>query len=392
MHGVLCGWFDHWGAGPRRAGRAAEATDALREILGAVRRSICTWRTGDEFRGWAGANRGGGALHDGPLEPDVTSYDYDAPIDEFGRPTGEVLAVPGGAGPLRAEPVPDVRGRPRLLGAPVEAELTSFTPLDGVLAALGGPESESATPPSFEALDVGPWSGAVRGDGAGTAAGVIPLRAAGLRGHRRGVRRRGAGRCAHGGGSRSSRSRWRAARAWSCVGGVAGPGQLRAAYREPKGITGGLLHERQFLHGVRARGLRLDAFVPERAAALRFGGAGRGACGPCTVRSRWPRRGDAALGLPGLGAGVSLCERVLSGPLLVGGSAGGVVRAGSRAAGGDERVWVLETDRAAPSRGAVRWRRALRGRGWRRGRSRVAGPAPRVVRWVSRVGHGETGR
>ena len=36
---------------------------------------------------------------------------------------------------------------------------------------------------------------------------------------------------------------------------------------EPKGITGGVLHERQYLHGVRARGLRLDAFEEAGAVA-----------------------------------------------------------------------------------------------------------------------------
>lgn len=41
---------------------------------------------------------------------------------------------------------------------------------------------------------------------------------------------------------------------------------------EPKGVTGGVLHERQYLHGVRARGLRLGAFDAAGAvAAVPFG-------------------------------------------------------------------------------------------------------------------------
>lgn len=44
---------------------------------------------------------------------------------------------------------------------------------------------------------------------------------------------------------------------------------------EPKGITGGVLHERQFLHGVRARAWRLDAFdEPGAVARVRFGDVG----------------------------------------------------------------------------------------------------------------------
>ncbi|TWH33946.1 beta-galactosidase [Isoptericola variabilis] len=41
---------------------------------------------GTNFGPWAGANRAG-ALHDGELQPTITSYDYDAPIDERGEPT-----------------------------------------------------------------------------------------------------------------------------------------------------------------------------------------------------------------------------------------------------------------------------------------------------------------
>jgi beta-galactosidase len=48
---------------------------------------------GTGFAGWAGANRGGGALHEGPLEPEVTSYDYDRPDRRVRAPQGEVLGL-----------------------------------------------------------------------------------------------------------------------------------------------------------------------------------------------------------------------------------------------------------------------------------------------------------
>lgn len=41
---------------------------------------------GTNFAGWAGANRSG-PVQDQDFLPTVTSYDYDAPIDEYGRPT-----------------------------------------------------------------------------------------------------------------------------------------------------------------------------------------------------------------------------------------------------------------------------------------------------------------
>lgn len=82
-----CGWFDHWGAG-HVVRDPADAARELREILECgASVNLYMAHGGTNFAGWAGANRGGGALHDGPLEPDVTSYDYDAPIDELGRPT-----------------------------------------------------------------------------------------------------------------------------------------------------------------------------------------------------------------------------------------------------------------------------------------------------------------
>lgn len=81
-----CGWFDHWGA-DHVVRDAEEAAAALREILECgASVNLYMAHGGTSFGGWAGANRAG-QLHDGRLQPDVTSYDYDAPVDEHGRPT-----------------------------------------------------------------------------------------------------------------------------------------------------------------------------------------------------------------------------------------------------------------------------------------------------------------
>ena len=66
-----CGWFDHWG-GEHITRSADDAAAALREILECgASVNLYMAHGGTSFAGWAGANRGGGALHDGPLEPDT---------------------------------------------------------------------------------------------------------------------------------------------------------------------------------------------------------------------------------------------------------------------------------------------------------------------------------
>ena len=107
-----CGWFDHWGD-EHTVRDPAEAAAALREILDAgASVNLYTAQGGTNFGPWAGANRGG-PLHDGELQPTITSYDYDAPIDERGEPTEkfrlfreELLRVRGDDSDVPAVPEP----------------------------------------------------------------------------------------------------------------------------------------------------------------------------------------------------------------------------------------------------------------------------------------------
>jgi beta-galactosidase len=81
-----CGWFDHWG-GEHVTRDPADAADTLARILEAgASVNIYMAHGGTNFGTWAGANRAG-EDHRGELKADVTSYDYDAPIDERGAPT-----------------------------------------------------------------------------------------------------------------------------------------------------------------------------------------------------------------------------------------------------------------------------------------------------------------
>lgn len=74
------GWFDKWGA--RHETRlAADMVEGIDQMLSrGISFSLYMTHGGTSFGHWAGANSPGFA-------PDVTSYDYDAPINEQGAPT-----------------------------------------------------------------------------------------------------------------------------------------------------------------------------------------------------------------------------------------------------------------------------------------------------------------
>ena len=76
------GWFDHWGAP-----HTADTPDQQAKDLGWMLRqgysvSLYMFHGGTSFGWMNGANSNGKNY-----EPDVTSYDYNAPLDESGRPT-----------------------------------------------------------------------------------------------------------------------------------------------------------------------------------------------------------------------------------------------------------------------------------------------------------------
>ncbi|MEV6550809.1 beta-galactosidase family protein [Streptomyces sp. NPDC051597] len=297
-----CGWFAHWGAEPvvRDAG---EAAGVLREILECgASVNLYMAHGGTSFAGWAGANRDGGE-HLGTLRPDVTSYDYDAPVDEYGRPTPKFWAFREVLAEYAHGPLPEPPPAPARLGAPVTVPLTEWVAAEDVLEALGTAEEVYAVPPTFEELDVDRGVVRYRFEVPGPRQ-PYPLRVLGLRD-----------------------------RAVVLVDGVragvlteddavlpepvAGPAEVelwveslgRVNYGptlgEPKGITGGVLHERQFLHGVRARGLRLDAFgeaFADPALMRRLSPRATAEAGRGLFQGTFdaPERGDARLELSGL--------------------------------------------------------------------------------------------
>ncbi|MFF2010511.1 beta-galactosidase family protein [Streptomyces sp. NPDC058195] len=253
-----CGWFEHWGAEPvvRDPEPAAEALREIMECGASV--NIYMAHGGTNFAGWAGANRSG-PVQDEDFLPTVTSYDYDAPIDEYGRATEkfrlfrEVLAA------YADGPLPGLPPEPVGLAAGVRARLTGWASLDTVLEALGDEEgAPSGMPPTFEELGVDRGLVRYRVSVPGPRQ-PYGLDVTGLR-DRAVVRVDGV------------RAGVLTAEDSALPEPVAGPAEVelwveslgRVNYGprlgEPKGITGGIRHERQYLHGVRARALRLDAF------------------------------------------------------------------------------------------------------------------------------------
>ncbi|MEU3505650.1 beta-galactosidase family protein [Streptomyces hundungensis] len=358
-----CGWFDHWGM-DHVARDAGDAAATLEEILACgASVNIYMAHGGTNFAGWSGANRAG-ELHVGALEPTVTSYDYDAPIDEAGRPTEkfwrfrEVLAKY-----QEGRPLPELPPEPvELAGLYVAAGdggvgdgptgacgvvMDGWAALGEVLDVLGGAERESPVPPTFEELDVDRglvrYRLAVPGPRQPYPLGVLGLRDVAtvyVDGVRAGVL-----------------DTEDAALPDPVPGGVAvelwveSLGRVNYGPRggESKGITGGVLHERQYLHGVRARGLRLDSFAsPEAVGRVPFGAAGvAGAVGlhrGCVELPAGVPGADAYawLQLPGWGRGFVWVNGFCLGRYWGVGPRRGLYVPGAVLRGGGNEVWVLE--------------------------------------------------
>ena len=80
------GWFDKWGAN-HETRPAKDMVDGMDEMLSkGISFSLYMTHGGTSFDHWAGANSPGFA-------PDVTSYDYDAPINEYGGTTDKYFQL-----------------------------------------------------------------------------------------------------------------------------------------------------------------------------------------------------------------------------------------------------------------------------------------------------------
>lgn len=139
------GWFDKWGA--RHETRPAKAmVDGIDEMLSkGISFSLYMTHGGTSFGHWAGANSPGFA-------PDVTSYDYDAPINEYGQTTPKFFELrktmekynDGKKLPAVPKPAADIISVPTF-------QLTEYAPLGyGVDTAVASREVKT-----FEDMDLG---------------------------------------------------------------------------------------------------------------------------------------------------------------------------------------------------------------------------------------------
>ncbi|MEV4945885.1 beta-galactosidase family protein [Streptomyces sp. NPDC053755] len=343
-----CGWFDHWGT-ERAVRDAGDAAVALREILECgASVNLYMAHGGTNFAGWAGANRAG-ALHEGELLPTVTSYDYDAPVDEAGLPTEKFWRFREVLAEFAEGPLPEVPAAPRRIAGAVGAAAAQWAPAAEVLEALGDAEASGPLPPTFEELGVDRGLVRYRLEIPGPRQ-PYPLSVAGLRdravvyvdGVRAGVL---------------------TAEDAVLAEPVAGPAMVelwveslgRVNYgprqAEAKGITGGVRHERQYVHGVRARGLRLDAFTPEAVRKVPFRPVAGGGTEPGLYRAVVEvagRPGDAALSLPGWGRGFVWVNGFCLGRYWEVGPQDSLFTPGPVLREGANEVWVLELEGGGP--------------------------------------------
>ncbi|MDH6577605.1 beta-galactosidase [Kitasatospora sp. MAP5-34] len=296
------GWFDHLGE-PHHTRDAADAADTLRRILAAgASVNLYLAHGGTNFGTTAGANHADPPFNStrwthSPYQPVTTSYDYDAPLDERGAPTRKfelfrsVLAEFAAGHPDEARHRDDRTNELPVLPAvlaPRTVELTDSAPIPF------GPPADSPVPPTFE--DLGLVHGLVRYTFRVPAGRPeLPLTVEGLRdratlwvdGRRTAELERGV-----------------AAEPVTVPGGAVAEllveslgrvnyGPLDAA---GKGITTGVRHERQYLHGCRAEALDLNQLP-----ALDFGHQHSTAPGPGFARGvlTLTETGDAFLAVPG---------------------------------------------------------------------------------------------
>ncbi len=101
------GWFDHWGEKHHTTNAQQQADEIAWMLQQGYSLNMYMFHGGTSFGWMNGAN-----MNNGKYEPDVTSYDYDAALDESGHPTKkyylfrDVIAKATGITPPPVPPVP----------------------------------------------------------------------------------------------------------------------------------------------------------------------------------------------------------------------------------------------------------------------------------------------
>jgi len=140
------GWFDKWGA--RHETRPAkDMVEGIDEMLSkGISFSLYMTHGGTSFGHWAGANSPGFA-------PDVTSYDYDAPVNEYGHPTSKFYEMREMMKKYAdGKKLPSVPKSPMPIVSVPEFRLDEFAPLT---KGIDNVSKDGGTIKTFEDLDMG---------------------------------------------------------------------------------------------------------------------------------------------------------------------------------------------------------------------------------------------
>ncbi|MFF2778488.1 beta-galactosidase family protein [Streptomyces sp. NPDC058052] len=139
------GWFDRWGGTHVTRGAQDAAADLDRLLAAGASVNLYMFHGGTNFGLTNGAN------DKGTYRPTVTSYDYDAPLDEAGDPGPKYTAfreVIAKYAPVPDEPVPAAGPKlPRAVAA-----LTTCASLLDQAGRLGGPSVHADSPVTMERL------------------------------------------------------------------------------------------------------------------------------------------------------------------------------------------------------------------------------------------------
>ena len=137
------GWFDKWGA-QHETRPAKDMVEGMDEMLSkGISFSLYMTHGGTSFGHWAGANSPGFA-------PDVTSYDYDAPINEYGQVTPKFWELRTMMQKYSNQKLPAVPKPVAPIITVPKFELTEFVPL----LQADGKEASGAIR-TFEEMDMG---------------------------------------------------------------------------------------------------------------------------------------------------------------------------------------------------------------------------------------------
>ena len=137
------GWFDHWGEKRERLDAGQQAIDLQWMLERGASVNVYMFHGGTNFGFWNGAN----SSETVPYQPTTTSYDYEAALDEAGRPTPKYFAF--------REAIARAAGRdaPEVPPAPLTIDVPAFS-LDSCAAFMdaAAPPVESDSPLPMEAI------------------------------------------------------------------------------------------------------------------------------------------------------------------------------------------------------------------------------------------------